>query len=116
MRAVPISVRDANKIIGSHPSSCTSKSGIRFAVGAKHKGKFVGAIIVGNFNKDSSLYSDKNGYIFRLGITPDAPSKTALFLDLAASKAWRAMGGGSTHWAMSFHVCKILEDCTQGNL
>ena len=92
MTVVPITVKEANKVVGEHHRHNNPTSGGKFAVAAEHEGKIVGAVIIG---RPIARLLDKEGVaeVTRLVVTPDAPRNTCSFLYSAARRVWQAMGG-----------------------
>jgi len=92
VKVVPITIKDANKVVGDHHRHNAPTGGGKFAIGAEHDGKLVGAVIVG---RPVARLLDKVGAaeITRLVVTPDAPRNTCSFLYSAARRVWQAMGG-----------------------
>ena len=93
MRVVPITIKEANKIVGDHHRHNNPTSGGRWAIACEHENKIVGAVIVG---RPVARLLDNYGVaeITRLVVTPTAPSNTCSFLYSAARRVWIAMGGG----------------------
>jgi hypothetical protein len=92
MRVVPITIRDANKVVGDHHRHNNPTHGGKFAIGAEHEGKLVGAVIIGRpiaQKLDIPMVAE----VTRLVVTPNAPRNTCSFLYSAARRVWQAMGG-----------------------
>ena len=92
MKVVPITIREANQVVGNHHRHNAPTHGGKFAIGAEHNGKLVGAAIIG---RPVARLLDKalQAEITRLVVTPDAPRNTCSFLYSAARRVWQAMGG-----------------------
>jgi len=92
MKVTPITIKEANKIVGQHHRHNLPTSGGKFAIGAEHDGEIVGAVIVGR-PIARLLDKAKVGEITRLVVAPNAPRNTCSFLYSAARRVWQAMGG-----------------------
>ena len=92
MKVVPITIKEANKIVGEHHRHNLPTGGGKFAIGAESEGKIVGAVIIG---RPVARLLDKSGVaeITRLVVTNEAPRNTCSFLYSAARRVWQAMGG-----------------------
>jgi len=92
MKVVPITIREANQVVGEHHRHNAPTHGGKFAIGAEHNGELVGAVIVG---RPVARLLDKalQAEITRLVVAPNAPRNTCSFLYSAARRVWQAMGG-----------------------
>ena len=92
MKVIPMTLKEANKVVGQHHRHNRPTAGGKFAIGAEHDGKVVGAVIVG---RPIARLLDANGSaeITRLVVTDEAPRNTCSFLYAAARRVWQAMGG-----------------------
>jgi hypothetical protein len=92
MKIVPITIKEANGVVGEHHRHSNPTHGGKWAIGCEHDGKLVGACIVGR-PIARLLDTNKTAEVTRLVTTPDAPSNTCSFLYSAARRVWSAMGG-----------------------
>ena len=92
MKVVPLTIHQANAVVGSHHRHSKPTHGGKWAIGCEHSGKIVGACIVAR-PIARLLNTQKTAEITRLVITPDAPRNTCSFLYSAARRIWSAMGG-----------------------
>lgn len=92
VRVVPMTIKEANKIVGSCHRHSSPTHGGKWAIGCEHDGKIVGACIVAR-PVARMLNNETTAEITRLVVTDDSPKNTCSFLYAAARRIWSAMGG-----------------------
>jgi hypothetical protein len=89
---IPLTLREANEFVTKYHRHNKRCAGHKWSVGAIHKGKLVGVIIVGrpvSRKLDNRFTLEVN----RNCVLDDAPKGTCSFLYSKAIKIWQSMGG-----------------------
>ena len=92
VKVVPMTIKQANKIVGACHRHSSPTHGGKWAIGCEHDGKIVGACIVAR-PVARLLNTETTAEITRLVVTDDSPKNTCSFLYAAARRIWSAMGG-----------------------
>lgn len=92
LRAVPLTLADANAFVEAHHRHCKRVQGHRFSLGVVYRDGLVGVAIVGRpvaRKLDDGITCE----VTRLCVLGDAPANSCSFLYRRAWSVWAAMGG-----------------------
>jgi len=92
VRIVPLTIKQANAVVGEHHRHSSPTHGGKWAIGCEHDGALVGACIVAR-PVARLLNDDHTAEVTRLVVVPNSPKNTCSFLYAAARRIWAAMGG-----------------------